>query len=305
MKNHYEVLRIGQQATEEEITESYRLLAQMYHPDRFAGNERKCREANEMMRELNEAYQTLRDPVRRQAYDQKLNPFVPRRPAGDQARYSAAHSRTTTSAFRRVDVPPVISEEQRARAWANVQAARDERNRRQQVGPSVPTNKPMDLLASLLRPFHYIGLFVVVAGQVLAWGGLVLLIVSFVSSFVFLWLEFNRLVPPELGDWAARGVDLGWTLIVFAFGATLLPLVWIFKLFETVNPVLYYLIAAAIIFVSIKFAFALARHAFGLPKPARQSWYASYSERLSLFSIFGALWTIALIHGVFITGLLR
>jgi hypothetical protein len=199
----------------------------------------------------------------------------------------------------------VISEEQSARAWAKFLAARDERNKRQQVGSSVPVHKPADLLASLLRPFHYLGLFVLVGGQFLAWGALVLLIVSFVTSFVFLWLEFNRLVPPELSDWTARGVDLGCTLIVFALGATLLPLAWIFKLFETVNPLLYYLIAAALIFGSIKFALALARRAFGLPKRARQSWYDYFSGRLTLFSIFGVLWVLALVHGVIITGLLR
>lgn len=304
MKNYYEALRIGQQATQEEITESYRLLAQMYHPDRFAGNERKCREANEMMRELNEAYQVLRDPVRRQAYDQTLRPAVQRHPATHQPARRPAQYAPNMSAARRSVAPPFTSEEycrarntpQRSRLRVPVAAPAPQR---------VPIRTPMDLVALLLRPFHYLGLTILLGGQLVAWSGLFILVVSLVTSFVALWLEFHRLLPPELGRWAVQGVDFGILLIMSALAAGLLPLAWIGQLFMTVNPVLYYLIGAAVIFATIKILIALVRHVFGLPKRAPQSSYTYCSERLTLFSIFGALWVSAVVHGFLITDLLH
>lgn len=292
MKNYYDVLQVGQKATQEQITESYRLLAQMYHPDRFAGNDQKCRKANGMMRELNEAYQVLRDPVRRQAYDQALRPVVRRHPAPNM------------SAARRSVIPPFNWEEfcrarkaqQRWRTRVPVAAPAPQRP---------PIRTPLDFLALLLRPFHYLGLTILVGGKLVAWSGLFIVVVSFVTSFVTLWLQFHRLLPPELGRWAAQGVDFGILLFMGAVVAAYLPVAWIGQLFMTVNPVLYYLIGAAVIFATIEILIALVRQVFGLPKRALQSSYTYCSERLTLFSIFGALWVCALVHGIARGGFLR
>ena len=67
-QNHYKLFGIAPTATEREINEAYRKLAFKYHPDRNLGSP----EANQMMREINEAYSTLSNPVRRKEYDLPL-----------------------------------------------------------------------------------------------------------------------------------------------------------------------------------------------------------------------------------------
>lgn len=309
MINHYEVLRVGQQATQEEITESYRLLAQMYHPDRFAGNERKCREANGMMRELNEAYQTLRDPVRRQAYDQTLKPSVPRQPASQQPARSAAQYSPKTSAARRPFVPPQRVTPSAADFASTMPPPYNDcdeqrRARAAQQRSRLPIRTPLDLLAFLLRPFHYIGIILLFCTQLCGWGGAILCIVSAVSWLVMLWLEFNHLLPLATSYWAYQGMGFGWLLIMTAVVAMFLPLYWILKLLTTANPILCYFIAAALIFVSMKFVIGLARHVFGLPKREPRDSCSYCSERLTVFTFFGALWVFAYVHGVLISGLI-
>lgn len=57
----YEILGIKPKASPAEITEAYRTLAQIYHPDRWAGApENVRREADTRMKELNEAYELAR-----------------------------------------------------------------------------------------------------------------------------------------------------------------------------------------------------------------------------------------------------
>ena len=58
MSNPYEVLEINENATKEEIQKSYRKLAKKYHPDQYGDNPLKDL-AEEKMRELNEAYDSL------------------------------------------------------------------------------------------------------------------------------------------------------------------------------------------------------------------------------------------------------
>ncbi|MEF9951316.1 MAG: DnaJ domain-containing protein [Clostridium sp.] len=58
MKNPYEVLGLKQGASQEEIKKAYRELVKKYHPDRHNNNELKDL-AQERMREINEAYDTL------------------------------------------------------------------------------------------------------------------------------------------------------------------------------------------------------------------------------------------------------
>ncbi len=60
--NPYEILGISYGATQEEITSAYRQMAKQYHPDRVAhlGPEFQSL-AEERMKEINAAYQTLKD----------------------------------------------------------------------------------------------------------------------------------------------------------------------------------------------------------------------------------------------------
>ncbi|MEW6225659.1 MAG: molecular chaperone DnaJ [Chloroflexota bacterium] len=63
-RDFYEVLGVERGAGDAEIKRAFRRLAQQWHPDVNADAE-----AQERFKEINEAYQVLSDPQRRQAYD--------------------------------------------------------------------------------------------------------------------------------------------------------------------------------------------------------------------------------------------
>ena len=64
-RDYYQVLGIRRNADEAEIKKAYKKLALKYHPDRNPNDPK----ANEKMKEINEAYAVLMDPVKRQRYD--------------------------------------------------------------------------------------------------------------------------------------------------------------------------------------------------------------------------------------------
>ena len=63
-RDYYTILGVSRTASDAEIKRAFRKLAQQWHPDvnRDSG-------ADERFKEINEAYQVLSDPQRRQAYD--------------------------------------------------------------------------------------------------------------------------------------------------------------------------------------------------------------------------------------------
>lgn len=62
-RDYYEVLGISKSASADEIKKAFRKAAIQYHPDKESGDEAK-------FKEVNEAYEVLKDPSKRQRYDQ-------------------------------------------------------------------------------------------------------------------------------------------------------------------------------------------------------------------------------------------
>ena len=69
-KNYYDILQINQNASLEIIEKAYKTLAKKYHPDLQEENNKK--EAEEILKEINEAYEILSNPDKKAIYDQNL-----------------------------------------------------------------------------------------------------------------------------------------------------------------------------------------------------------------------------------------
>ena len=64
-RDYYEILGVNKGASSDEIKKSFRKLAMQYHPDRNPGDS----EAEAKFKEINEAYEILKDDQKRAAYD--------------------------------------------------------------------------------------------------------------------------------------------------------------------------------------------------------------------------------------------
>lgn len=75
-KDYYEIMGVARDAPADDIKRSYRRLARKYHPDVS-----KEKDAEARFKEIGEAYEVLRDPDKRAAYDQ-----LGKRPQGEEFR---------------------------------------------------------------------------------------------------------------------------------------------------------------------------------------------------------------------------
>lgn len=64
-KDFYNTLGVSRSASADEIKKAYRKLAMQYHPDRNAGDQ----SAEQKFKDINEAYEVLKDPQKKAAYD--------------------------------------------------------------------------------------------------------------------------------------------------------------------------------------------------------------------------------------------
>src|SRR5210317_1062954 len=61
--DYYSTLGVNKNASQDEIKKAYKKMSMQHHPDRTGGDDSK-------FKEINEAYQTLNDPQKKQMYDQ-------------------------------------------------------------------------------------------------------------------------------------------------------------------------------------------------------------------------------------------
>ena len=64
-QDYYEVLGVSKSATADEIKHAFRKMAMQYHPDRNPDD----KAAEQKFKEINEAYEVLKDDQKRAAYD--------------------------------------------------------------------------------------------------------------------------------------------------------------------------------------------------------------------------------------------
>jgi DnaJ-class molecular chaperone len=65
-RDYYDILGLSKSASDSEIKSSYRKLAMKYHPDRNPGDKK----AEDKFKEVSEAYEVLKDPQKKAAYNQ-------------------------------------------------------------------------------------------------------------------------------------------------------------------------------------------------------------------------------------------
>ena len=98
MTNYYTVLELLPTATEAEIKKAWHEQIQVWHPDRFNHSPALHRKAEARTQLINQAYQTLSDPIARTSYDTKTQPSASHRPPARPAPASGSSSESYASA---------------------------------------------------------------------------------------------------------------------------------------------------------------------------------------------------------------
>ena len=83
-KNYYDILQVNRNASPEIIEKAYKTLAKKYHPDLQAEENKK--QAEEILKEINEAYEVLSNPEKKKVYDISLSSSEPRQESTQETR---------------------------------------------------------------------------------------------------------------------------------------------------------------------------------------------------------------------------
>ena len=68
-RDYYETLGVDRNASDDDLKKAYRKLARQHHPDLHTGDQQK-KTAEDKFKEINEAYEVLKDAGRRAEYDE-------------------------------------------------------------------------------------------------------------------------------------------------------------------------------------------------------------------------------------------
>ena len=115
-KDYYEILGVSEDADSQTIQQAYRSLLRTYHPDKNPGF---SDEANAKSKLINEAYETLKDPVKRRRYDSER--------ARVQRGASSSRASGSKSSYQRTEADGAQQSHYRNRA--NSGDSQDSRNR--------------------------------------------------------------------------------------------------------------------------------------------------------------------------------
>ncbi|MBN2257721.1 MAG: J domain-containing protein [Anaerolineaceae bacterium] len=102
-KDYYQTLGVSRNSSKDEIKKAYRKLAMKYHPDRNPND----KAAEDRFKDINEAYQVLSDPAKRQRYDQLGDSYSRWQQTGgssDSYNWQEWFSQGQPTGGRRVDV---------------------------------------------------------------------------------------------------------------------------------------------------------------------------------------------------------
>lgn len=99
MQDYYQILGISPRATNLEVKRSFRKLALQFHPDRNG-----TPESEERFKEINIAYEVLKDPQKRALYDLSLRPSVYRDQFEKTNHRDPAYRRSRAYAMKREEV---------------------------------------------------------------------------------------------------------------------------------------------------------------------------------------------------------
>ena len=90
-KDYYKILNIPQNATKDEIRVAYRNLCKQFHPDINSDAD-----ATAKMQDINEAYELLKDPLKRQRYDEEYARFTTYKQTANNATSSSQDAHQTS-----------------------------------------------------------------------------------------------------------------------------------------------------------------------------------------------------------------